>query len=212
MTRYSLLVPSSSTVLNTALCQENVTRLELGLVMARIMVLCRQHRRMGFAPGEATLIQILVRAVCTLDDIEHARQTTFFELVMTFWKCLVDFSTWDGISVVTTMMIVGNRAEYPEGAQEVGTIWEQEVGTIWEAIVPRAKVPNPKPWPSSIWPLLRRYFCTQLTPGQFQNMRSTGYRASTTVVHGTSQGDIFGRTRTTNGYVLLPRRFWNRQD
>jgi hypothetical protein len=47
--------------------------------MARIMVLCRQHKWMGLAPEEATLIQI-VRAVCTLDDIryvvEHVRRTT----------------------------------------------------------------------------------------------------------------------------------------
>jgi hypothetical protein len=31
--------------------------------------------RMGFAPEEATLVQI-VQAVCKLDDIEHARRTT----------------------------------------------------------------------------------------------------------------------------------------
>jgi hypothetical protein len=30
---------------------------------------------MGLAPEEETLIQI-VRAVCTLDDIEHVRRTT----------------------------------------------------------------------------------------------------------------------------------------
>jgi hypothetical protein len=33
-----------------------------------------------------------------------------------------------------------------------------------------------------------------------------------TVVHGTSQGKIFGRMMTTNGYALLPQSFWSRQD
>jgi hypothetical protein len=62
---------------DTALCQEGMIRLELGLVMERsIMVLCRQHKWMGFAPEEATLIQI-VPVVCTLDNIvEHVRRTT----------------------------------------------------------------------------------------------------------------------------------------
>jgi hypothetical protein len=61
---------------NMALSQEGTTRLKLvGPVMTpdgvpyptRLDGLC--------APEEATLIQI-VRAVCTLDDIEHVRRTT----------------------------------------------------------------------------------------------------------------------------------------
>jgi hypothetical protein len=43
-------------------------------------------------------------------------------------------------------------------------------------------------------------------------VRSNGYGTSTPVVLGTSQGDIFGRTRTTNGYALLLRRFWKRKN
>jgi hypothetical protein len=79
----------------TTVCQGGTTRLELGLVMARIMVLSRQHKWMGFAPEEATLIQI-VRAVCTLDDIEHVRRTLHPSRPVAYTPAFVDYTHCTG--------------------------------------------------------------------------------------------------------------------
>jgi hypothetical protein len=62
----------------------------------------------------------------------------------------------NGISVVRTMMSWQSSRISRRRARSGG-----DLGSYCAAKVPK----NPKPWPSSIWPLFRRYSCMEPTPG-----------------------------------------------